>query len=114
MAPATKSAPALKVRPIGDKVLIKRDEAETQTEAGIYLPESAKDKPRTGTVKAVGTGATNHDTGEHIPMTLKVGDKVIFSSSYLSDAHPQTPENIKIDDQDYLIMSEEHILAVFD
>lgn len=106
MAPATKSAPALKVRPIGDKVLIKRDEAETQTEAGIYLPESAKDKPRTGTVKAVGTGATNHDTGEHIPMTLKVGDKVIFSS--------YAGTEIKLGTDTLLIMSEDEILAIFE
>lgn len=106
MAPATKSAPAMKVRPIGDKILIERDEAESQTEAGIFLPESAKDKPRTGTVKAVGTGATNTETGELIPMTLKIGDKVIFSS--------YAGTELKLGADTLLIMSESDILAVFE
>ncbi len=101
---ATKTASKVKVRPIGNKVLIRRDEAETQTAAGIFLPESAKDKPKSGTVEAIGTGATNHETGERIPMSLKKGDKVIFSS--------YAGTEIKLEDDTLLIMAEDEILAV--
>ena len=103
---ATKTATRTKVRPIGNKVLIRRDEAETQTEAGIYLPESAKDKPRTGVIEAVGTGAINTDTGERVPVELKKGEKVIFSS--------YAGTEVKLDDDTLLIMAEDEILAVFD
>ena len=54
----------MKVRPLGDKIIVKRQEAESQTESGIFLPESAKDKPRTGTIVATGTGILNKETGE--------------------------------------------------
>lgn len=101
---ATASAP--KVRPLGDKVLVKRDEAETRTESGLYLPEKAKDKPKSGTVTAVGPGAVNTDTGERIPMTLKTGDKVLFTS--------YAGTEIKIDGVDLLILDESDILAVVD
>jgi chaperonin GroES len=104
---ATKSAPKLNVKPLGDKVLIKRDSAETQTDAGIYLPESAKDKPKSGVVQAVGDGTLNTDTGERTPLTVKKGDKVIFSS------FAGTELNFGGDD-DLLIMSESDILAVID
>ncbi len=97
---------ATKVKPLGDKVLVKRDEAGDKTESGIYLPESAKDKPKTGTVQAVGTGALNTETGERIPLTLKKGDKVIFSSYAGSE--------VKLDKDTLLIMSENEILAVID
>ena len=97
---------ATKVKPLGDKVLVKRDEAGDKTESGIYLPESAKDKPKTGTVHAVGTGALNTETGERIPLTLKKGDKVIFSS--------YAGTEVKLDKDTLLIMSESEILAVID
>jgi chaperonin GroES len=102
--PATKTR--VTVRPLGAKVLVRRDEAETQTDAGIYLPESAKDKPKTGVVEAVGTGALNTDTGERVPMTLKKGDRIIFSSYAGSE--------IKLEDDELLIMSEDEVLAVID
>lgn len=97
---------AMKVRPLGDKILVKRDEAGDKTESGIYLPESAKDKPKTGTVQAVGTGALNTETGERIPLTLKKGDKVLFSS--------YAGTEVKIDKDTLLIMAEADILAVID
>jgi len=103
---ATKTASKIKVRPLGAKVLVRRDEAESITEAGIYLPESAKDKPKTGVVTAVGTGAINTETGDRIPMTLKKGDHVIFSS--------YAGTEVKLEDDELLIMSEDEILAVFD
>ncbi|MEO1129505.1 MAG: co-chaperone GroES [Planctomycetota bacterium] len=102
---ATKTA--IKVRPLGNKVLIQRDEAETQTDAGIYLPESAKDTPRTGVITAVGTGAINTETGERIELSLKKGERVIFSS--------YSGTEIKLEGADgLLIMGEDEILAVID
>jgi chaperonin GroES len=97
---------ATKVKPLGDKILVKRDEAGDRTESGIYLPESAKDKPRTGTIQAVGTGALNTETGERIPLSVKKGDKVIFSS--------YSGTEVKLDKDTLLIMAEADILAVID
>ena len=65
----------MKVRPLGDKILIKRAEAQGRTDAGIYLPESAKDKPREGTVVATGNGILNKETGDYMPFTVKKGDR---------------------------------------
>lgn len=97
---------AIKVRPIGDKVLIKRDEAESVTESGIYLPESAKDRPKTGTIQAVGTGVLNTETGDRTPLTVKKGDKVIFSS--------YAGTEVKLGKDELLIMNESDILAIID
>jgi len=97
---------ATKVRPIGDKILVRRDEATEKTESGIYLPESAKDKPKTGTVQAVGTGALNTETGERVPLSVKKGDKVIFSS--------YAGTEVKLDKDTFLMMSEDDILAVIE
>jgi chaperonin GroES len=94
------------VRPLHDKILVKRDEAQSKTDSGIFLPESSKDKPKTGVIEAVGTGALNTDTGERIPLTVKKGDRVIFSS--------YAGTEIKIDGNELLIMSEDDILAVVD
>ncbi len=94
------------IRPLHDKVLVRRDEAQSKTESGIFLPESGKEKPKTGVIEAVGTGALNTDTGERIPLTLKKGDKVIFTS--------YAGTEVKIDNTEYLMMSEEDILAVID
>ena len=96
----------MKVRPLGDKILIKRADAKQKTDSGIFLPESAKDKPMTGIVEAVGTGAINTETGERIPMTLKKGERIIFSSYAGSE--------IKLEDDELLIMAEDEILAVID
>ncbi|MBY0111746.1 MAG: co-chaperone GroES [Phycisphaerales bacterium] len=96
----------LAVRPLHDKILVRRDEAETKTASGIFLPESSKDKPKTGTIEAVGDGALNTETGQRIPLTVKKGDKVIFSS--------YAGTEVKINDAELLIMSEDDILAVID
>ena len=103
MAKSSKSA---SVRPLHDKILVKRDEAQSKTESGIFLPESSKDRPKTGTIEAVGTGALNTDTGERIPLSVKKGDKVIFSS--------YAGTEIKLDGNEFLMMSEDDILAVID
>lgn len=96
----------MNVRPLGDKLIVKRQEAATQTESGIYLPESAKDKPKTGKVIALGSGNLNKDTGDYIPFTVKKGETVIFSS--------YAGTEIKIDGEEMLIMTEEDILGVVD
>ena len=114
MATATKSASSKSsptkskssVRPLGDKILVKRDEAASKTDSGIFLPENSKDKPKTGTIEAVGTGNLNTDTGARIPLTVKKGDRVIFTS--------YSGTEVKINDTEYLMMSEEDILAVID
>ncbi len=96
----------MNVRPLGDKILIKRADPETKTDAGIYLPESAKDKPKEGEVLAVGNGRLNKDTGEYIPFTVKKGDRVIFTS--------YAGTEIKIGDEDILILTEDDILGIID
>jgi chaperonin GroES len=104
--PATKTRAKVNLKPLHDKILVVRDEAESITDSGIYLPESSKDKPKTGTVQAVGDGALNTETGQRIPLTVKKGDRVIFSS--------YSGTEVKLGDNDYLIMSEDDILAIVD
>ena len=94
----------MNVRPLGDKLIVKRQEAATKTDSGIFLPESAKDKPKTGTVVALGSGNLNKETGAYLPFTVKKGETVIFSS--------YAGTEIKIDGDELLIMTEEDILAV--
>ncbi|HRP62741.1 MAG TPA: co-chaperone GroES [Phycisphaerales bacterium] len=97
---------ATKVRPLGDKILVKRAEAVSKTESGIYLPESAKDKPKEGQIVALGNGNLNKETGEYLPFTVKKGDRVIFSS--------YAGTEIKLDGEEFLIMSEDDILGVIE
>ncbi len=105
----TATAPAAaKIRPLHDKILVRRDEAEDRTESGLYLPEKAKDTPKTGVVVAVGTGTINSETGELIPLTVKKGDRVIFSSY----AGTEIKLGAAGDEQKLLVMSEEEVLAI--
>jgi chaperonin GroES len=104
--PKSATAPDLKIRPLHDKIIVRRDEAEDRTAAGIILPEKAKDTPKTGIVEAVGTGTINTDTGKLIPLTVKKGDRVIFSSYAGSE--------VKLNDEKLLIMSEDEVLAIID
>ncbi len=103
-ATATKSK--LNLRPLGDKIIVKRAEAQTKTEAGIFLPESAKDKPQEGKVIALGNGNLNKDTGEYLPFTVKNGDSIIFTS--------YAGTEIKLDGEEYLIMTESDILGIIE
>ncbi len=96
----------MNVRPLGDKILVKRADPETKTDAGIFLPESAKDKPKEGKILAVGNGRLNKDTGEYIPFSVKKGDRVIFTS--------YAGTEIKIGDEDILILTEDDILGIID
>jgi chaperonin GroES len=91
------------VHPIKDNVLIERLEAESKTAGGIVLPDAAKEKPRQGTVLALGTGATL-ENGQKKPFQVKVGDRVLFSSF--------SGTEITVNGQEYLLMAEDDILAV--
>ncbi len=105
-APTKSKTSKVDIRPLGDKVIVRRDEAETKTASGIFIPESAKDRPKTGVIEAVGNGALNTDTGERVPLQVKKGDRIIFSS--------YAGTEVKLNDQELLIMSEDDILAVID
>jgi chaperonin GroES len=93
----------MKVRPLNDRVLVKRLEEEEMTKGGIIIPDSAKEKPAEGEVIAVGKGKMN-DKGDRIKLDIKVGDRVLFSKYGGTD--------VKIDGEDHLIMREDDILAV--
>jgi chaperonin GroES len=69
----------MKITPLGDRVVVKREEASETTAGGILLPDTAKDKPKRGTILAVGPGALNKK-GQRVPLDVKVGDKVLFTS----------------------------------
>ena len=104
MSKKAKSSGGTKIVPLGDKVVLKRQEAESKTAGGIVLPDSAKDKPQKGEVIAIGDGHVRRD-GARIPLTVKEGDRVIFSS-YAGD-------EIKIGEEEYLLLRESDILAVY-
>ena len=95
----------MKVRPLHDKVLIQRLDGEETTKGGIIIPDSAKEKPQEGKVVAVGTGRFLED-GSVKPLEVKKGDKILFSKYGGTE--------ISIDGENYLILSEEEILAVID
>ncbi len=92
------------VRPLGEKVLVRRLEAEAKTAGGIVLPDTAREKPRRGTVEAVGEGKLS-DKGDRTPLQVKKGDEVLFTSYGGTE--------IKIGGTEYLILEESDILAVF-
>src|SRR5512142_2027936 len=91
------------LRPLGDKVLIKRVEAETKTKSGIVLPDTAKEKPKRGKIVAVGAGK-RLDNGQRVACSVKKGDEVIFTS--------YAGTEIKLDGEELVIMNEDDILAV--
>lgn len=93
----------MKIRPLHDRVIVKRLEGEEKTAGGLYIPDSAKEKPVSGQVIAVGAGKKDKQ-GKACPMDVKSGDKVLFSKYSGTD--------VKIDGEEHLIMREEDILAV--
>lgn len=95
----------MKIRPLADRVLVQRLEAETQTAGGIVLPDTAKEKPQRGKVVAVGSGKVLDD-GTVRKMQVKKGDTVLFTS--------YAGTEVKIDGKEYLIMSESDIMAVIE
>jgi chaperonin GroES len=111
-ASATKSAPkkkasaaSLKLQPLGDRVVVEREESETKTAGGILLPESAKNKPARGVIVSVGPGRLTEDGKRH-PLQVKEGDRVVFTS--------YAGEQFKVGDDELILMREEEILAVIE
>jgi chaperonin GroES len=93
---------AAKLQPLADRVLVKPIEKEEKTKSGIYLPDTAKEKPQEGEVLAVGPGKMSDD-GKRIPLDVKVGDTVIYAKYGGTE--------IKVDDEDLIILRESDILA---
>jgi len=93
----------MKVKPLGNRVLIKVKESEEKTKGGIYIPQTAQEKTQVGIVEAVGPGKKS-DKGEFIPVEVKPGDEIIY------DKYAGT--QIKIDGEDFLIISSDDILAI--
>ena len=102
---ATKTKSKVNIRPLGDRVLVERVEAEDKTAGGILLPDSAKEKPKEGKVISIGEGR-QLDSGERSTFSVKQGDRVLFSS--------YAGTEVKYLGEEYLIMREEDILGIID
>jgi chaperonin GroES len=92
-----------KLRPLHDRVVIKRIEESEQMIGGLYIPDTAKEKPQQGEVIAVGEGRIL-ENGQRVPLNLKVGDRVLFGK--------YSGTEVKLDDEEYLIMREDDVLGV--
>ncbi len=95
----------MKIKPLHDRVIVKRNDAEQKTASGIIIPDTAKEKPQEGTVIAVGTGIRKED-GTVLPLDVKEGDKVLFGK--------YAGTEIKIDGEELLMMKEDDILGVIE
>lgn len=93
----------MKIRPLNDRLLVKRLAEEAKTAGGIIIPDSAKEKPAEGEVIAVGPGKLS-DKGERVALQVKAGDRVLFSKYGGTE--------VKLDSEDYLIMREDDILGI--
>jgi len=95
----------MKFRPLYDKVLVKRVEAEQKTKSGLYIPDTAKEKPLEGVVVALGNGKVTEE-GKVLPLTVKINDRVLFGKF--------AGNEIKIDGEEYLLMREDEILGIME
>ncbi|MBI3449427.1 MAG: co-chaperone GroES [Acidobacteria bacterium] len=95
----------MKVKPLYDRVLIKRLEASEKVKGGIIIPDTAKEKPMEGKVVAVGSGKLD-DNGKRVPMEVKVGSKILFGK--------YAGTEIKIDDEEHIILREDEILGIIE
>ncbi|MGB7951306.1 MAG: co-chaperone GroES [Candidatus Binatia bacterium] len=95
---------ATKIRPLHDRVIVKRIEEEEKTKGGIIIPDTAKEKPQEARVVAVGPG--RHDDGKVIPLGVKAGDKILFGK--------YSGTEIKLDGEEHLILREDDILGVIE
>lgn len=100
---ATKEKSKVKLVPLGDRIVVQREESQERTSGGIFLPDSAKDKPTRGKIVSVGDGRVL-ENGSRSTLQVKVGDLVLFTS--------YAGENIEVDGEEYLLMNESEILAV--
>jgi chaperonin GroES len=96
----------MNLKPLGDRIVVKVLESEERTKSGIVIPDTAKEKPQKATVVAVGPGKINEENGNRIPMDLKVGQTVVFAKYGGTE--------IKLDGDEYLILSERDVLAVLE
>ena len=96
---------ALKLRPLGDRVVVEPLEQDERTESGLFIPETAKEKPQKGTIIAVGDGRRDEE-GKRIPMDVKVGETILFAKYGGTE--------VKLDSKKLLILKESDILAVLD
>ena len=94
-----------KIRPLHDRILVKRDEEGEEKIGGIIIPDTAKEKPQRGTVEAAGAGKIAED-GKRIPLDVKKGDRILFGK--------YSGNEVKIDGDDYLILREEDVLAILE
>ena len=95
-----------KLKPLEDRIVVKTNEAEERTASGLVIPDTAKEKPQTGTVLAVGAGRRSEQTGEIIPLDVKVGDTVVYSKYGGTE--------ITVDGEDLLILSGRDVLAILE
>jgi chaperonin GroES len=100
---ATKTKTQMNIRPLGDRVLVKRVQAEDKTAGGILLPDSAQEKPKEGKVIAIGDGKLL-ENGERSTFSVKKGDRVLFTS--------YAGTEVKLDGEEYMVMREDDILGV--
>ena len=96
---------AMKIRPLHDRILVKRLEEQEVKKGGIIIPDTAKEKPQEGKVIAAGNGKVGDD-GKKIPLDVKAGDRILFGKYSGSE--------VKLDDKEYLIMREEDVLAILE
>lgn len=96
---------ALTLKPLGSRIVVEPIEQEEKTVTGIYLPDTAKEKPMKGTIVAIGEGDRD-ETGKRIPMEVKVGDVVLFNK--------YSGTEVKIDDKKILVMKESDVLAIIE
>ena len=102
---ATKSAAGVKISPLADRVVVKASEDTEQMRGGLYIPDTAKEKPQEGEVVAVGKGKRLED-GKVVPLDVQAGDRILFGKYSGSD--------IKLDGEEYMIMREDEVLGVLD
>lgn len=95
----------MKIRPLYDRIIVKRVEAETQTKSGLYIPDSAKEKPIEGEVIAVGNGKVT-DSGDVRALEVKAGDRILFGK--------YSGTEIKLEGEEHLILREDEVLAVIE
>ena len=103
MTTATQSKSQVKLRPIGDRVIVQRLGSADKTKSGLYLPDTAKEKPQEGKVVAIGSGKTLKN-GKVVPLAVKPGDRILFGKYSGSE--------IKVDEKEYVFLNEDDILAI--
>ncbi|MFP3999100.1 MAG: co-chaperone GroES [Desulfobacterales bacterium] len=95
----------MKIKPLNDRILVKRLEEESKTKGGIIIPDSAKEKPAQGEVVAVGDGKLNDD-GKRVALQVKAGDRVLFAK--------YAGTEVKIEDEEHLVMREDDVLGIIE